>query len=89
MKKKLLIAILSTALILSFSACGNDKQQNVSPTQDNPIEENISHDFNADTNLQETAYNISEYSCEMKSHFRKSGNQMSGKWKSSYTSLLA
>ncbi len=30
-----------------------------------------------------------EYSCEMKSHFRKSGNQMSGKWKSSYTSLLA
>ena len=59
MKKKLLIAILSTALILSFSACGNDKQQNVSSTQDNPIEENISHDFNADTNLQETAYNIS------------------------------
>ena len=30
-----------------------------------------------------------EYSCAMKSHFRKSGNQMSGKWKSSYTSLLA
>lgn len=25
-----------------------------------------------------------EYSCAMKSHFRKSGNQMSGKWKSSY-----
>ena len=32
---------------------------------------------------------ISEYSCAMKSHFRKSGNQMSGKWKSSYASLLA
>ena len=30
-----------------------------------------------------------EYSCAMKSHFRKSGNQMSGKWKSSYASLLA
>ena len=32
---------------------------------------------------------LSEYSCAMKSHFRKSGNQMSGKWKSSYASLLA
>ena len=32
---------------------------------------------------------ISEYSCAMKSHFRKSGNQMSGKWKSSYAGLLA
>ena len=32
---------------------------------------------------------FSEYSCAMKSHFRKSGNQMSGKWKSSYASLLA
>lgn len=32
---------------------------------------------------------VSEYSCAMKSHFRKSGNQMSGKWKSSYASLLA
>ena len=32
---------------------------------------------------------MSEYSCAMKSHFRKSGNQMSGKWKSSYASLLA
>ena len=31
----------------------------------------------------------SEYSCAMKSHFRKSGNQMSGKWRSSYASLLA
>ena len=30
-----------------------------------------------------------EYSCAMKSHFRKSVNQMSGKWKSSYVSLLA
>ena len=30
-----------------------------------------------------------EYSCAMKSHLRKSGNQMSGKWKSSYASLLA
>ncbi|MGN9014049.1 hypothetical protein ACTNBP_15290 [Oliverpabstia intestinalis] len=30
-----------------------------------------------------------EYSCAMKSHFRKSGNQMSGKWKSSHASLLA
>lgn len=30
-----------------------------------------------------------EYSCAMKSHFRKSGNQMSGKWKSSSASLLA
>lgn len=29
------------------------------------------------------------YSCAMKSHFRKSGNQMSGKWKSSSASLLA
>ena len=29
------------------------------------------------------------YSCATKSHFRKSGNQMSGKWKSSYASLLA
>ena len=29
-----------------------------------------------------------EYSCAMKLHFRKSGNQMSGKWKSSYASLL-
>ena len=33
--------------------------------------------------------NIGEYSCAMKSHFRKSGNQMSGKWKSSCASLLA
>ena len=32
---------------------------------------------------------VAEYSCAMKSHFRKSGNQMSGKWKSSYASLLA
>ena len=32
---------------------------------------------------------LHEYSCAMKSHFRKSGNQMSGKWKSSYASLLA
>ena len=32
---------------------------------------------------------LAEYSCAMKSHFRKSGNQMSGKWKSSYASLLA
>ena len=32
---------------------------------------------------------LNEYSCAMKSHFRKSGNQMSGKWKSSYASLLA
>ena len=31
----------------------------------------------------------SEYSCAVKSHFRKSGNQMSGKWKSSYARLLA
>ena len=30
-----------------------------------------------------------EYSCAMKSHFRKSGNQMSGRQKSSYASLLA
>ena len=30
----------------------------------------------------------SEYSRAMKSHFRKSGNQMSGKWESSYASLL-
>ena len=30
-----------------------------------------------------------EYSCAMKSHFRKSGNQVSGKWKSSCASLLA
>ena len=35
------------------------------------------------------AKKIHEYSCAMKSHFRKSGNQMSGKWKSSYASLLA
>ncbi len=34
-------------------------------------------------------FTIAEYSCAMKSHFRKSGNQMSGKWKSSYASLLA
>ena len=33
--------------------------------------------------------NFAAYSCAMKSHFRKSGNQMSGKWKSSYASLLA
>ena len=32
---------------------------------------------------------LHEYSCAMKSHFRKSGNQMSGKWKSSHASLLA
>ena len=32
---------------------------------------------------------VFEYSCAMKSHFRKSGNQMSGKWKSSHASLLA
>ena len=36
-----------------------------------------------------TYYYTYEYSCAMKSHFRKSGNQMSGKWKSSYASLLA
>ena len=38
---------------------------------------------------ENTVMTCIEYSCEMKSHFRKSGNQMSGKWKSSYTSLLA
>ena len=32
---------------------------------------------------------VYEYSCAMKSHFRKSGNQVSGKWKSSCASLLA
>lgn len=30
-----------------------------------------------------------EYSCAMKSHFRKSGNQMTGRRKSSNASLLA
>lgn len=39
--------------------------------------------------LQYPLRGITEYSCAMKSHFRKSGNQMSGKWKSSYASLLA
>jgi hypothetical protein len=33
--------------------------------------------------------NITEYSCAMKSHFQKSGNQMTGRWKSSCASLLA
>ena len=47
-------------------------------TKDNP---NPKYDFDS------KFYN--EYSCAMKSHFRKSGNQMSGKWKSSFTSLLA
>ena len=37
----------------------------------------------------EAFYELYEYSCAMKSHFRKSGNQMSGKWKSSFASLLA
>lgn len=32
---------------------------------------------------------VPEYSCAMKSHFWTSGNQMSGKWKSSCASLLA
>ena len=36
-----------------------------------------------------TPIQVLEYSCAMKSHFRKSGNQMSGKWKSSYARLLA
>ena len=34
-------------------------------------------------------HGITEYSCAMKSHFRKSGNQVSGQWKSSHASLLA
>ena len=35
-------------------------------------------------------YNFNgEYSCAMKSHFRKFGNQMSGRRKSSYARLLA
>ena len=38
---------------------------------------------------EEVGIDPGEYSCAMKSHFRKSGNQMSGKWKSSYASLLA
>jgi hypothetical protein len=41
----------------------------------------------------ETALNryneILEYSCAMKSHFRKSGNQKTGRRKSSYASLFA
>ena len=46
----------------------------------------------ASDQIQEPSYGhleSPEYSCAMKSHFRKSGNQMSGKWKSSYASLLA
>ncbi len=34
-------------------------------------------------------YDERVYSCAMKSHFRKTGNQMSGRQKSSYASLLA
>ena len=47
---------------------------------------------NAENNNRATVFGYyvpDEYSCAMKSHFRKSGNQMSGKWKSSHASLLA
>ena len=43
----------------------------------------------AGAEVLEYQYEDIEYSCAMKSHFRKSGNQMSGKWKSSHASLLA
>jgi hypothetical protein len=41
------------------------------------------------TSKEERQENRSEYSCAMKSHFRKSGNQKTGRRKSSYASLLA
>ena len=46
-------------------------------------------DKTADSSSSPKTGDVAEYSCAMKSHFRKSGNQMSGKWKSSYASLLA
>ena len=52
--------------------------------------EQLEDDFMKEpTKLAEYVFGLTEYSCAMKSHFRKSGNQMSGKWKSSYASLLA
>ena len=35
-----------------------------------------------DFDMTDSALEELEYSCAMKSHFRKFGNQMSGKWKS-------
>ncbi len=46
-------------------------------------------DLITDSGLLIPGFKANEYSCAMKSHFRKSGNQMSGKWKSSSASLLA
>ena len=56
------------------------------------IEENLTNKLaigESKHQAKRTEEGINEYSCAMKSHFRKSGNQMSGKWKSSCASLLA
>jgi len=60
------------------------------PTDTNDVQEMLK-DLLGDTlqRMLEAEMDQNEYSCAMKSHFRKSGNQMSGKWKSSYASLLA
>ena len=39
--------------------------------------------------LKREWFMVFEYSCAMKSHFRKSGNQMTGRRKSSNARLLA
>jgi hypothetical protein len=44
------------------------------------------YNFSGQFSLEEESV---EYSCAMKSHFRKSGNQKTGRQKSSYASLLA
>ena len=69
--------IAAVAVILKFTVWGR--------------EETVRHIFMLAAPRSSEFYRemLIEYSCAMKSHFRKSGNQMSGKWKSSYASLLA
>ena len=61
--------------------CASNKK-----VKESPVEQQPDKSKEMEKLIQEL---IGEYSCAMKSHFRKSGNQMSGKWKSSYASLLA
>ena len=90
-KKLLSILLMCNIGIICITGCG---KPNVSSNNTNTYD-NIAVNTNNTASIQTNHTQIElddedlEYSCAMKSHFRKSGNQMSGKWKSSYASLLA
>ena len=98
-KKLLSILLVCNIGIISITGCGKSNiSSNNTNTSDN-IAVNTNNTASIQTNHTQIelddedlidSYNKdTEYSCAMKSHFRKSGNQMTGKWKSSYASLLA